>query len=504
MKPQPKDQPASRELTQEQSKIIESQEQKIAIKGLAKSGKTTTAILKCIHLIREAHGASGAFPKILWIAYNATLKANLLAHIKEELSLAFSAQRAKILLACIEVKTVSELSCKIVQDKKGDFLPQAFSVKDIQEFLLARYALRYSIEDALLIYKKLHAYYHDTKNISETIDEELDVSENEQRLAYLYDGVLKVLEGQYNLEFALSPMACLKLASSLPLDDIYYDLVLLDEASDCQRLSLAFFLGFQCNRRIILGDRWAQILPNSFNAINENILRSFATFELTQPLNLCKEACEKSNQILKKLESKQKMLSSQKDCVTKEEASTISPFAYLFTSKANMLKAIYQSAKEGKKISVMNGFNEVFLPLFAMGYIMSDFDAQYVDICFDAKAKSEEYLSFVDLETFIEQSSEEIKELFALAWKWQKSERGILARIEQIREKTTQIALKSDIIFSLVCDAKSMSFDFVHLSSDFINAKTITKPREENIQRLRELYVAITRGKNGFYIQQGN
>mgnify|MGYP000349662060 CR=1 FL=1 len=501
MKSQPKAQLVSRTLTQEQSKIIESKEQKIAIKGLAKSGKTTTAILKCIHLIKEASNASGTFPKILWIAYNATIKANLLAQIKEELALVFSMQRAKMLLACIEVKTVSELSCKIVQDKKGDFLPQTFSAKDIQEFLLARYALRYSLEDALLVYEKLHAYYHDTKNISEIIDEELGVSEDEQRLAYLYDGVLKVLEGQYNLEFALSPVACLKLASSLPLDDIYYDLVLLDEASDCQRLSLAFFLGFQCNRRMIVGDRWAQILPSSFNAMNENVLRSFATFELTQSFDLCKEVCEKSNQILKKLGSKQKILPSQKDCATEEKASANNSLAHLFTSKANMLKAIYQSVKEGKSISVVSGFNEVFLPLFAMGYIMNDFDTRYTDICFDAQARSEEYLSFADLETFVEQSSEEIKELFALAWKWQKSEINILARIEQIREKTTHIALKSDIIFSLVCDAKSMSFDFVHLSLDFINANTITKPSPEDTRRLRELYVAITRGKNGFYIK---
>ena len=289
----------TKNLTQEQIKIIESKEQKIAIKGLAKSGKTTTAILRCIHLIKESYGVSSTLPKILWIAYNTTIKANLLAHIKQELALAFSYQRAKMLLSCIEVKTVFELSCKIVQDNKGDFLPQTFSAKDIQEFLFARYALRYSLEDALCIYEKLHTYYGDTKNISDIIDEELSVSEDEQRLAYLYDGVLKVLEGQYNLEFALSSVACLKLASSLSLDDIYYDLVLLDEASDCQRLSLAFFLGFQCNRRMMIGDRWAQILPSSFNAMNENILRSFATFELEQSFDLCKEACEKRNQIPK-------------------------------------------------------------------------------------------------------------------------------------------------------------------------------------------------------------
>jgi len=486
-------------LTKEQLSIIKSDAKNIEIQALAGYGKTYTLIQKCLWHIKQ----SKVQQKILYIVFNDNIKQTITKEFQTIFKKNFKKYKSKSILSSIEIKTTYELSRDILRNKIGHFEINQFDLLDIKNFLYSNKNTKYSNLDIKTINKKLHIYYNSTDTITKQLQDELDKNEEEKdKIAYIYEGVIAIIDAQMKLLFHINKDACLKLSSSIDTKDMYYDIAIVDEAQDTNAFILKIFLDINSNRKIISGDRFSHIYSykKSINILGS--LEHFTSYPLTISMRFPKKACDYINKILYKLSRKTQILGENKEFITDKETINKKNGVHIYANKSNMLSHIYKSALSKKKIHIVGEFIREYKDFIAMCYICSDFNEEFITIIPDIKQTSEIFLKFETISNYIELTNNQThKDYYILIQKWLKGQNQLIDKINLILSQCTPTQ-ESNITYCLAVNAKAREFEYVVIANDFIDYTKIHKPNTQETQELQLLYTALSRCTKGLYREE--
>lgn len=283
---------------------------------------------------------------------------------------------------------------------------------------------------------------------------------------------IEITHDFYLKKFSLNTEALSKLSSK-------YDCFLLDEAQDCNPVTLKIFNSLK-GRKILVGDTYQQIYQfrGSINAMSK--IKSEHTFFLTYTFRCSKNVVNRANAILKNY------LGSDKFLVSKNTSEpVIKTIAYITRTNAMLIELISIFNDEGQEFILSRGTKEIFGTTENMYYFLTNKH--------DKLSKEYQYLkrfeSEFDLLEFANKyDMVELKSSVKLAKRYG----GYIFVLKEAAKRLSN--KKSHITLTTAHASKGLEWDRVFLTNDFKELGEI-----ESVGKLTEegnlLYVAITRAK---------
>jgi superfamily I DNA/RNA helicase len=487
-------------LSDEQIKIIQSNDKYIKIQSLSGYGKTSTLIEKCIWHIKQSREKL----KILYLVYDENIKDSISQDIKKHFRRHFGRLKLKNKLSCIDIKTTYEFAKDIATDKIGDFSCQNISDELLGDFLYTKLNIKYKIQDIAKIQDVLYRYYNSTDTLLSMIEEELSVIydiKDKQYIAYIYHAITTIVKHQNELEFTISEEVCLKLASCIDIDDRYFDIVVIDEGSDTNPLILDMFLNINSNIKLIASDNMAKMYDNTKSINAFFVENNFISYILSSSFRIPSNNTHLINEVLSKISSKIHILGNNKKCISDVEVLKKYHLTYIYRYDYNLIVKLYKECVSGNKVYFYGDFVQIYQEFITMCYIYTS-DDRFLDMGIDIKYLSQIFVQYDSLIEYIQVSKNTTHiKYYDLIYKWSKTNTSLFDRINIILTNLQEKVAKAQSSYTNVYNAKSREFDYVYISNDFINIDDIVENDVSDISELRLLYIAISRCKNGMYIE---
>jgi len=289
------------------------------------------------------------------------------------------------------------------------------------------------------------------------------------------NGDIDITHDFYLKKFSLNETALSKLSNK-------YDCFLLDEAQDCNPVTLKIFNSLTGKKKILVGDTYQQIYQfrGSVNAMDT--IKAEYNFFLTYTFRCSENVVNEANRILKNYLGSKTFLTSKNT-----EVPDINTVAYITRTNAMLIEliSIFKDEDEDTKFNLLKTPTEIFnTAVNIYHFLNNDYDKLSKEFKylkkFPSEARLQEFANDYDMV--------DIKSSIKLVKRYKKYIFVLMESAKKMQDK------KSHITLTTAHTSKGLEWDRVLLASDFKNLDEI-----DTIEKLIEegnlLYVAVTRAK---------
>ncbi|WP_175773284.1 UvrD-helicase domain-containing protein [Paraburkholderia phenazinium] len=435
-------------LTDEQQRVVDSTARVLAVKAFAGAGKTSTL---------KAHALAHATKRILYLAFNASIRAEASASFPSNVVCLTTHQLAK---RAIGAKYKGEK----LGEPKVDHITGAFGVDD---------------DTAIAALAALQNFIYST-------DENLDRSHGEgepmtSELLELAQQIWASMRDPFNLALPMSHDGYLKLYQlSRPDLSKHYDIVLFDEAQDANPVTVDIVLSQRC-KVVLVGDPHQSIyrFRRAVNAMEA--MQVDETLYLTQSFRFGEETADLANQLLQRLKGETRTVKGQG--ATAPTVDTSQPYVIIARKNATVFE--HAARLERKKLHVIGDIRTYLKRLRELYLLTPDLG--------DCHERISHAVSKGDME---------VAALYGVLQTYGERTPSLCDRIEFGCVDRAELA---DVILTTVHRSKGMEFDQVILADDFAqlvdeNEFVLDMRSPEAIEEVNLFYVAITRAAKALQI----
>jgi F-box protein 18 (helicase) len=453
--------------TEEQIKIIKSNDSFMHIIAFAGTGKTTTL---------KAYAEARPKQKILYVAYNDSV-------IKEA---------KKKFPSNVDVLTSHSLAYRSVGYKYKNKLMSYVRIHDIRKALL----LKRNTNGIIIAKKVLEGLekfcYSSYLNINDSYNMVSDIPCSKEK--YL-NFIKRIWDKMDNLDSSFPIFHDFYLKKfELETPKLNYDAILFDEAQDANPATKSFILKQRMYKKInilFVGDKHQEIYSfrGSQNALNSKNKKEYV---LSQSFRFGKNIEKVANCLINNFKNeKLKIKGNEKieDHINNYQSHYKT--AIISRTNAMVIANAIKMAEDNKKIFFVGGIKN-----YNFGKIL-DIDALYnnkYNLIKDFGIKK--YKSFKELEKFAK--FEENSELLFLCNVVKKYSEKLRESINKINKLIVMNEKDADIILTTAHKSKGLEFEQVILSNDYNNFFDKDDKIKQNIknEEINILYVALTRAIN--------
>jgi len=416
-------------LTEEQKEVVYSEKDKIFVKSVAGSGKTTTLI---------EYAKNNFNKKILVLMFNKDLRAST---------------RLKMPCNC-EVHTINSLAF-FYSRYKDRFIVDNLTVVDVLEIL--------DIRDIDLAFKYLNGYISYINNIPGDKDLGANLYETMKRKKTKVDHLFILKEFSVSKEIEI----------------LYFDILMIDEAQDINPVMIEIIQKIKHKKDIAVGDPKQSIYKfmNNISLLDSVYFQTHTKYTLSKSFRFGEEIAEIVNEISYKMYKEEVGIIGNeniKSIITKE--NVFGPYsAYICRTNAHLFEKAIEYALSDMKISIPFDWEELKLNLF---------DLIYLKIGLREKIQNKLFKKYEDYN--ILKKSLKINQSKDISYLIRIIDKYDISIIEYISllEKYLSSPKYADIILITAHKSKGLEFLYVEYGEDF----NFKNEEEKNLT-----YVALTR-----------
>lgn len=288
-------------------------------------------------------------------------------------------------------------------------------------------------------------------------------------------GDIDITHDFYLKKFSLDEVALSRLSNK-------YDCFLLDEAQDCNPVTLKIFNSLTGKKKILVGDTYQQIYQfrGSVNAMDT--IKAEYNFFLTYTFRCSKNVVDEANMILKRYLGSKTFLTSKNT-----EVPEINTVAYITRTNAMLIEliSIFKDEDENTKFNLLKTPQEIFNTAVNVYYFLNnEHEKLSKEFKYLKKFQSEAHL----LEFANDYDMVDLKSSVKLVKRYKKYVFVLMESAKKMQDK------KSHITLTTAHTSKGLEWDRVLLTSDFKDLAEIDTV-EKLIEEGNLLYVAVTRAK---------